>query len=475
MLNRRQFLASGATAFAAKMMAQKLQPQTGGPVATKGVATAQPRLQPADHTLTIGPCSLEISPGVVVKTIGYNGSVPGPMLRLKRGAPLSIDVVNKSGHPELVHWHGLTTDVENDGAMEEGSPMIAAGATQRYHLTPEPTGTRWYHTHASAYDDLSLSTYTGQFGFLIVEGGQTFGSYDQEFYLAIHHWEPSFVPMASVMQQSSANHPATSGSDVGYQYATVNAHRLGAGAPLQVKAGEKVLLHLLNASATENVVLSLPGHTFKVLALDGNPVPSPQAVEVLSLGVAERIDCLVEMNQPGVWVLGATLQKSREMGLGIVVEYAGKSGPPVWKDPSATVWDYSVFASSAAAREPDKIFDLKFMDIGPLNDSKFDTWTVNGKSWPDVEPLLVEKGKRYRLQLQNLGADQHPIHLHRHSFEVVRINDKAVSGLMKDTVNMMPLDQISVDFVANNPGNTLYHCHMQLHMDYGFMGLIKYV
>jgi FtsP/CotA-like multicopper oxidase with cupredoxin domain len=100
---------------------------------------------------------------------------------------------------------------------------------------------------------------------------------------------------------------------------------------------------------------------------------------------------------------------------------------------------------------------------------------VNGKSWPDVEPLLVEKGKRYRLHLQNLGADQHPIHLHRHSFEVVRINDKAVSGLMKDTVNMMPLDQISVDFVANNPGNTLYHCHMQLHMDYGFMGLIKYV
>jgi len=425
--------------------------------------------------LTIEPCSLEISPGVVVKTIAYGGTVPGPMLRLKRGAPVSIDVVNKTSHPELVHWHGLTTDVQNDGAMEEGSLMIDGGATRRYHLTPEPVGTRWYHTHASAYDDLSLGTYTGQFGFLIVEGEQNFGSFDQEFYLAIHHWEPSFVPMASMMQQSSANHPATSGSDVGYRYATINAHRLGAGTPMRVKAGQKVLLHLLNASATENVMLALPGHTFKVLAMDGNLVPSPQAVEVLSLGVAERIDCLVEMNQPGVWVLGATLERSREMGLGIVVEYTGKSGPPAWKDPTASLWDYSLFASTAPAREPDKTYELKFMDIGPLNDSKFDTWTVNGKSWPDVEPLLVEKGKRYRLLFQNMGADQHPMHLHRHSFEVVRINDKAMSGLIKDTVNMMPLDQIAVDFVANNPGNTLYHCHMQLHMDFGFMGLIKYV
>ena len=105
----------------------------------------------------------------------------------------------------------------------------------------------------------------------------------------------------------SANQPLTTGSDVGYQYATVNQHMLGAGEPLRVKAGQRVLMRLLNASATENVVLALPGHTFKVIAMDGNPVPNPVAVEVLSLAVAERVDAVVEMNQPGVWVLGSTL------------------------------------------------------------------------------------------------------------------------------------------------------------------------
>ena len=77
--------------------------------------------------------------------------------------------------------------------------------------------------------------------------------------------------------------------------------------------------------------------------------------------------------------------------------------------------------------------------------------------------------------LRNGSGDQHPIHLHRHSFEVVRIGDKQLSGLMKDTINLMPLDTVAVDFVANNPGDTLMHCHQQLHMDYGFMLLIKYL
>jgi len=411
----------------------------------------------------------------MIKTVAYNGQVPGPMLRLKKNRPTTIDVINKTGDPDIVHWHGLPTDVQNDGAMEEGSPMIAPGATQRYHLTPQASGTRWYHTHNSAYANLSLGAYTGQFGFLIVDGGQDFGSYDQEIYLAIHHWQPSFVPMVSTMQQQSSNHPMMSGSDVGYKYATIGAHRLGAGEPVQVKAAQKVLLHLLNASATENVVLALPGHTFKVLAMDGNPVPNPQSVATISLGVAERIDCIVAMDNPGVWVLGSVLAKERELGLGIVIEYAAKTGEPVWRDPQPSKWDYSIFASNAPAREPDQTYELTFMDVGPKKNPQFDSWTINGKSWPDVEPLKVAEGKRYRLVFQNGSGDQHPIHLHRHSFEVANINDTEMSGLIKDTINLMPLDRIAVDFVANNPGDTLYHCHMQLHMDFGFMGLIKYV
>ena len=233
-------------------------------------------------------------------------------------------------------------------------------------------------------------------------------------------------------------------------------------------------MRLLNASATENVLLALPGHTFRVIALDGNPVPNPKEVEVVQVAVAERVDAIVEMKSPGVWTLGSTLEKSRQMGLGIVVEYAGKSGPPVWKDPQNAAWDYTQFASSTPLKDPDETLPLALMDLGPQKDAKFDTWAINGQSWPNIDPLKVTRGKRYRLLFQNTSNDQHPMHLHRHTFEVASIGEKNISGLRKDVINVMPLETVGVDFVADNPGDTLMHCHMQLHMDFGFMQLIKY-
>jgi FtsP/CotA-like multicopper oxidase with cupredoxin domain len=465
-LNRRRFLSSAGMLLAGQTLEQLLPAQTR----QQGSQTASK----ADYNLRIEPCTLEIGPGATVKTLAYDGRVPGPLLRLREGVPVTIDVTNGGTDPDIVHWHGLAIDSLNDGAMEEGSPMITPGETHRYTFTPRPSGTRWYHTHASAYGNLAASTYTGQFGFLLIEGKDQPAHYDREINLAVHHWEPSFVPMVETMRQQSANTPLTTGSDVGYKYATINDRMLGAGEPIRVKKAERVLMRLLNASATENVVLALPGHRFHVIAMDGNPVPNPTSVEVLSLAVAERVDAIVEMNTPGVWVLGSTLERARDMGLGVVVEYAGQSGPPIWKDPAPATWDYAQFARNAEASAPDGTFELTFRDIGQQRGSQFDTWTINNKSWPEIEPLIVKTGKRYRLVFRNGSGDQHPLHLHRHTFEVTRIGDRRLSGLMKDVVNVMPLDTVEVDFVANNPGDTLWHCHQQLHMDYGFMQLIKY-
>jgi FtsP/CotA-like multicopper oxidase with cupredoxin domain len=468
-MNRRRFLRSGGMALGSGLVAANFVPRVLGAHAAPGAAKSK-----ADYSLKIEPCNLEIGPGVVVKTTAYNGQVPGPMLRLREGVAATVDVTNASANPDIVHWHGLAIDSLNDGAMEEGSPMIAPGGQQRYTFTPRPAGTRWYHTHAGAGGDLTLGTYSGQFGFLLVDGKTDPGQYDQEIFLAIHHWGPSFVPMVETMRAESANQPLTTGSDVGYQYATVNQHMLGAGEPIRVKQGQRVLMRLLNASATENVMLALPGHSFKVIAMDGNPVPNPVPVEVLSLAVAERVDAVVEMNAPGVWVLGSTLAEARKMGLGVVVEYAGKTGAPVWSDPAPAKWDYTQFASTMLAAAPDETVTLTFHDIGPQKGSKFDTWTINNKSWPDVDPIKVAQGKRYRLLLRNGSGDQHPIHLHRHTFEVAKIGSKDLSGLRKDVINVMPLQTVAVDFVADNPGDTLLHCHQQLHMDYGFMTILKY-
>jgi FtsP/CotA-like multicopper oxidase with cupredoxin domain len=138
-----------------------------------------------DYKIRIAPISLEIAPGKVIKTTAYNGTVLGPALRLKEGQPVRIEVTNDSGYPNLVHSHGLMIPSLQDGATEEGSPIIPPGKSLTYSYIPKPSGTRWYHSHAMAMTDLNKSTYSGEFGFLIVEpaAGDP-GSYDREVLLA---------------------------------------------------------------------------------------------------------------------------------------------------------------------------------------------------------------------------------------------------------------------------------------------------
>ena len=81
---------------------------------------------PADLMLKIGTVEVTIAPKHVIQTIGYNGSFPGPVLRFPEGRSVTVDVVNDTASPELVHWHGLFTPVDADGSAEEGTPMVPA-------------------------------------------------------------------------------------------------------------------------------------------------------------------------------------------------------------------------------------------------------------------------------------------------------------------------------------------------------------
>lgn len=430
----------------------------GGAVAHTAFAGSK-----ADHTIRIAPLSVELDRGKTVKTIAYGGQVPGPILRMKEGKHVTVDVFNDTDTPELVHWHGQYVSSVADGAEEQGSPFIPAHGHSQISFTPRPAGTRWYHTHAMAMDDLTKGAYSGQFGFLMVEPKSEPGAYDQEIFLAGRHWDPFMV------HRPAPNNDWT----VDYRICTLSDRALGFGEPIRVRQGQRVLFHLLNADATRNLSLALPGHKFKVIALDGNPVPNPAEVEFLSLAVAERIDAVVEMNQPGVWVLGSTRDQDRAIGMGVVVEYANRTGEPQWKAPAATTWDYSIFGGQAKAPEPDGRFDLKFMMMDDEG-KPFNKWMVNNKFWPNVDPMMVRKGKRYRLAFHNGMEDSHPFHLHRHSLEIVSIAGKPTSGILKDTVNVVRNTVVEVDFVADNPGPSLMHCHMQQHMDYGLKALVKY-
>jgi FtsP/CotA-like multicopper oxidase with cupredoxin domain len=223
--------------------------------------------------------------------------------------------------------------------------------------------------------------------------------------------------------------------------------------------------------------LALPGHVFHVVALDGNPVPNPGGVPVLWLGTAERASAIVEMRHPGVWVLGDLDDDDRKNGMGIVIEYAGQRGAPKWQKPEAFKWDYSLFGHAhTAPREPDETIEMLIVkNNGALGG--FNEWTLNGEafSMASMKPrYTVRRGRRYRLKFRNASDDIHPLHLHRHTFELTRIGGKPTSGVMKDVVMLGGYQEAELDFVADNPGLTLFHCHQQLHMDFGFMALFKY-
>ena len=454
----------------------------------------------ADYTIKIGVSPIEIAPDRILSLVSYNDQFPGPLLRFKEGQPVTVDIINNTDTPEQLHWHGQKVPVNVDGAAEEGTPYIPAHGKRRITFTPNPAGFRFYHTHNRAGSSLFAGQYSGQVGPVYIEPKNEPGSYDREVFLILKEFEPTFSrggDMAmdflspdkqdpQLKQQGESAMKASlaksmpKGYEVGYGSFTINGRMLGHGEPIRVKMGDRVLLHVLNGSATEIRSLALPGHTFKVVAMDGNAVPNPASVPVLWLGTAERISAIVEMNHPGVWIMGDTGNDDRHHGMGVVVEYAGHKTKPQWIAPPPFKWNYTRFAKPGATPPaPDHTFDMTFAKDNAAEQG-FNRWTINGVAYPmnsmEVPASFhLTKGKRYRVRMRNASDDIHPIHLHRHVFELTKIAGQSTAGIMKDVVMVGGYQEAAFDFVADNPGMTLFHCHQQLHMDFGFMTLFDYV
>jgi FtsP/CotA-like multicopper oxidase with cupredoxin domain len=454
-----------------------------------GVTAFQQPAGAADITLTIAPVTVDLAPDRVISTVGYNGTAPGPILRMKEGVPVTVEVINNTDVPEQVHWHGLLIPAEVDGADEEGTPPVPPHGRRRYRFTPTPAGTRWYHTHTMAMTDLHRGSFTGQFGFLVVEPSQRGadpGQYDQEVFLALRDWEPYFTSMFMdtddlYQRTPTPEKPAVldtrpNGLEVGAAVYSINDKALGHGEPIRVKPGQRVLMHLLNASAIENRAIALPGHQFHVLALDGNPVPTPTAVDQIFLGPGERVDAFVEMNAPGVWILGAPEDDIRNGGLGIVIEYANQRRQPEWIKSGKGAWDYTVFGRTPDASSNGNglpTIDMAFEKV-PRGAAPFNSFLVNGKMYPHEREFVLKEGTRYRVIFRNRTDDAHPLHLHRHLFELKEMYGKPTAGVMKDTVVVPSYGRATVELLANQPGLSLFHCHIQHHMDFGFKALFRY-
>ena len=204
---------------------------------------------------------VELAPQVVISTIGYSNKVPGPLLRMREGQRVTVEVVNDTDVPEYVHWHGLFVPSDVDGAEEEGTPPVPPHGRRRYQFVAKPAGSRWYHSHTAAMMDLHRGAYTGQFGFLMIDSANDPGRYDQEVFLALREWEPYLTTMDQdetaadpndpMPEKPATPDPRPNGLEVGAPLYSINDKMLGAGEPLRVQSGQRILMHLLNASASQ--------------------------------------------------------------------------------------------------------------------------------------------------------------------------------------------------------------------------------
>jgi FtsP/CotA-like multicopper oxidase with cupredoxin domain len=428
---------------------------------------------PADVTLRIGPVKVEVAPGKTVLTTGYNGSVPGPLIRLREGIPVTVDIFNDTGISEYVHWHGLPLSAALDGTQGENSLSVPPHGHLRYRMTPQAAGSRWVHSHAMVMDDLTVGSYSGQFGFVYVEPKENPGRYDQEIFLSTHEWEPFYIDMddddnPSAVEEFGETDWGSSMVEVGYRIGSINGKALGHGEPIRVRDGQRVLFHILNASATENIQIALPGHEFLVTALDGNPVPRPRKVPSLDLGAGERVDAIVEMSHPGVWILGSTDDDVRGAGLGVLVEYAGCSSMETNARANVAPWDYAQFGLQRPQPPADVTLPMVIARVPP-GENGMERWTINGQSYRSSDPPVdLRKDLRYRFAFHNTSSDAHPLHLHRSSFELTSIDGRVTSGLLKDVVLIGARQRMEVDLTPEQEGLMLFHCHNQFHMDRGF-------
>lgn len=468
-----------------------------GALAVSAAGLAIPRTQAAlllprstEVALHIERGRLEIAPGRYVDTSFYGGEFSDGVLRLPAHVPIAMSIRNRTQGEEFVHWHGMSVPTEMDGTCEEGSLAVASNHAIRYMLPAQEQSFCYVHSHAMTEHSLESGPYSGQYlPVMIGESHRISGAVDQEVFLSSHEWFPQYVNRDGLDRAAEEMHhlrvddeseepeegAGEGGWEIEYKVATLNGKMLGAGEPVRVKAGERVLFHVLNASATEPLSLHLPGHRFHVVALDGYAVPRPASVEVLCLGVGERASAVVVMDTPGIWVMGAVDDGIRSKGLGVVLEYASAQGKPLWSPPDVPTerCDYRMFSVPAEPNVASRIVSFR-LERRPLNRHGFEQWAMVAAN--DVSNSSdLRQGELVRIHLQNATDEAHPMHLHRYGFELVNYCGQPMRGLKKDTVVVPPYADVELDLVPQQPGATLFHCHNQMHMDCGLKTLLNVV
>jgi len=397
----------------------------------------------------------------------YGGTVPGPVVRATVGDTLRIRLRNELGTNTILHVHGQPLRLGMDGVPVISRPEIANGQEFTYELDNLAAGTYWFHPHSHDHHQLN----GGMYGVLIVDPANPADDpvYDTEEVVVLDDWNPA------VTGGTFFGHLLNGKTSLGQNAITVNS-------------GEKIRLRIVNASARTNYVIALDGHQMTVTHKDGNRVQGV-LTDAIPIGVGERYDVIVDCTNPGVWSLAAsTLQNRQANVVRGVIRYNGQTGP----DPSETtvpanlstgaLLNYGQLASywpSPITATPDRTYPIALsVQAGPGGGQ----WMINNEQWPAVTPILVDYGEtiQYDITTTTTGPSHiHPMHMHGHFVRLMGTAGGTTHAPLMDTILIMPSgqpgDAWSAQWVADNPGSWLYHCHDMHHMMLGMMALVDYV
>jgi FtsP/CotA-like multicopper oxidase with cupredoxin domain len=421
------------------------------------------------------------------EVLGYNGQLPGPVIRVKEGDTLRVRVINQLGAvPTSTHWHGMhqLNTFRMDGVPDVSGPPIPAGGEFVYEFTATPPGTHWYHSHVGVQYGNGLS------GPLIVEEREPIAAYDRDETLFLTDWflQPGDELLADILKRASMkmpgkiamkDMPATKDvADVPFQSALINGKGRAPGdttSPLtviEVMKGETVRLRLINGSSTYAFRVQIDDHPLTVIATDGAPM-RPVPADNLVLAVGERYDVLLKADQNGTyWIRAVTLDGHEGRA---VLRYAGAPAG----EPAATPVRWGERAlSPEQMRSPKPVrFPTEFRDI-PLELGGSMTpyrWSINGQYYPQADPTRLSRGEWVRMALRNPTGMDHPFHLHGHYFYVLGTPGapNVTDPVRKDTVNVPAKGEVVIAWQATNPGRWFFHCHIEWHLATGMARVIE--
>lgn len=414
----------------------------------------------------------------------YNGSLPGPAIRVAQGERVRIHVENGLREHTTVHWHGVRLPNAMDGVPHLTQKPIAPGERFTYEFVCPDAGTFWYHPHQRSFEQVGR----GLYGALIVSEPSPL-AVDRDETWILSDWR--LLKNAAISDDFGNMHDVSHNGRVG-NTVTVNGRIRET---FSVRAGERIRLRLVNAANARMFGLEFAEHQPWIIAMDGQPVEPhvPEGNRVV-LGPAMRADLVIDMRgKPGqrFTVTDAFYRGMAYRLLDLVYSEeaplrssSDESPPRLAANPVAEPELKSaerhriVFSGGMMGGMMSAMMDGKQTDIRTLMHNGL-VWAVNGIAAKGhmLKPLLtLDRGRSYVLELVNDTAWHHPMHLHGYAFRVISRNGKPTQHReWLDTVLLDPRERAEIAFVADNPGDWMFHCHILEHQTGGMMAVVRVV